>query len=133
MPAWCHPREGVTHLGTLACMTERPDEDPTPEFHAFGVPVPPALAGLMQDVHQSMEMADMSRASQRLELYNFLDGLQADQLRILRFILNQGATGVNYIDGMVSSIIRLRFKLDPETGEPINPETLLQPKETGRP
>lgn len=102
-------------------MTERPDEDPSPEFHPFGVPVPVSL----ETLRQNMEMEEMSRTSQRLRIYGFLDGLTKDQLQILRFILNQAPAVMNYVDGMVASIIRLRFKLDPETGEPIDPEALL--------
>jgi hypothetical protein len=56
----------------------------------------------------------------RAKLYGFLDSLDADQCLALRMILqtHRRSAPLNYVEGMVVSLMRRVHKVDPDTGKP---------------
>jgi hypothetical protein len=87
----------------------------------FGIgPIPPHIVAAMQE---QKDKEEMTAEEMRQKRYAFIDGLTPDQLIQLRHIVNMKRMGLNYLDGMIATLLRVVHGVDPETG--ISPEAAL--------
>ena len=102
-----------------------PDDNDEPRAFGFAIPIPDGIRE--ERDRRNMAAEERSRAVDR-----FFDGLNVEQLMILRTIFNQSdaATMNQYFDGRVYELLRRVHGVDPDTG--LSPIEALERAENGR-
>ncbi len=103
--------------------SEHDDHGDHPHIHGFAALPLGEMLGVARHEH---DRAQIRSAEMRATIFGFLDGLDVDQLRALRLILNMCGDSdrelSEFFDGQVVSIMRLVHHVNPDTGQSLEEE-----------
>lgn len=112
-----------------------PGADDNDGPRAFGIPLPPELGAMLAGLHREHDAQHARADVAEADAWRFAEGLDAEGLRVLAWILRVGTDGDYAIAnnarwlGITEAIMRGRG-LDPSTGKPWGAELVETPTTT---
>jgi hypothetical protein len=94
-------------------MTDDPQDDAMSPFM-----LPPAL---VQSIVMEHDKENMRADALRMEMNNFIDSLDKNQLLALMHLLSLRRGALHMIRGQAIALLRTKFHVDEQTGEPLAP------------